>query len=403
MKIAFLVGQFPALSETFVLNQITSLLERGHSVSIFAERESSDSAEHPDVARFHLRQKTRYESMPGFAGRVLALPGIISRDTGSLRSLNVARFGRHAASLRLPWSTTLFEGARDFDIIQCHFGALGLKAVLLRAAGAIDGKIVTAFHGEDITNYPKQFAGNIFAPLFACGDLFLPISARWNDTLAALGCPSEKIRVHRMGVDCRRFARHSPRGAIDRPLRIVTVARLVEKKGMADAIRAVSQLKTPCEFVVVGDGPLRQNLEQLASERGIRDIIQFAGGKAAAEVIGILHSADVFLAPSVTASDGDIEGLPVSIIEAMAAGLPVVATRHSGIPEIVADGQSGFLVDEHDVEGLTKHLTVLAADQPLRERMGVEGAAIAAREFDIGTLTDRLVSMYRELAPQASC
>ena len=107
---------------------------------------------------------------------------------------------------RLAWSTTLFDGAREFDIIQCHFGALGLKAVLLRAAGALKGKIVTAFHGEDITNYPQQFSGNIYAPLFASGDLFLPISARWNDTLAALGCPSGKIRVHRMGVDCRRFA-----------------------------------------------------------------------------------------------------------------------------------------------------------------------------------------------------
>ena len=120
----------------------------------------------------------------------LALPNIIASDSGALRALNVARFGRHAASLRLAWSTTLFEGAREFDIIQCHFGALGLKAVLLRAAGALKGKIVTAFHGEDITNYPQQFSGNIYAPLFASGDLFLPISARWNDTLAALGCPS---------------------------------------------------------------------------------------------------------------------------------------------------------------------------------------------------------------------
>ena len=270
MRIAFLVGQFPALSETFVLNQITSLLDRGHSVSIFAERRSAESAEHPDVARFHLRKCTRYESMPGVAARALALPNIIARDSGALRALNVVRFGRHAASLRLAWSTTLFEGAREFDIIQCHFGALGLKAVLLRAAGALNGKIVTAFHGEDITNYPQQFSGNIYAPLFASGDLFLPISSRWNDTLAALGCPSGKIRVHRMGVDCRRFAMQTPRGTSDGPLRIVTVARLVEKKGVADAIRAVSQLTIPYEYVIVGDGPLRHNLEQLAVETGVR-------------------------------------------------------------------------------------------------------------------------------------
>ena len=271
MKIAFLVGQFPALSETFVLNQITSLIERGHAVSIFAERRSTETEEHPDVARFDLRRRTRYESMPGFLARASALPGIIRRDGASVRALNVAHFGRHAASLRLAWSTTLFERARAFDIIQCHFGALGLKAVLLRAAGALKGKIVTAFHGEDITNYPGRFYGNIYAPLFASGDLFLPISARWNGTLELLGCPSERIRVHRMGVDCSRFAASRPREESSRPFRFVTVARLVEKKGVADAIRAIARLSLPCEYVVVGDGPLRSSLEDLAAATGVGD------------------------------------------------------------------------------------------------------------------------------------
>ena len=402
MRIAFLLGQFPALSETFILNQITSLLERGHSVSIFAERRSSESAEHPDVGRFHLRKCTRYESMPGVTARALALPEILARDSGALRALNVLRFGRHAASLRLAWSTTLFEGAREFDIVQCHFGALGLKAVLLRAAGALKGRIVTAFHGEDITNYPQRFSGNIYAPLFASGDLFLPISARWNDTLAALGCPPGKIRVHRMGVNCRRFALQTPRALSNRPLRIVTVARLVEKKGVADAIRAISRLSVPCEYVVVGDGPLRHSLEQMAVDRGVSDKVRFVGAQGAADVIRLLHSSDVLLAPSVTGSDGDIEGMPVWIMEGMAAGLPVIATHHSGIPEAVSDGRSGFLVAEHDVDGLSRRLADLATDPNLRARMGLAGAGIASDEFDIDMLTDRLVEMYRELAPESA-
>ena len=103
----------------------------------------------------------------------------------------------------------------------------------------------------------------------------------------------------------------------------------------------------------------------------------------------------------MTARDGDIEGLPVSIMEGMAAGLPVVATHHSGIPEIVADQQSGFLVAEHDVDGLARRLSELAADTDLRLRMGAAGAAIAADEFNIATLTDRLVEMYREIASES--
>jgi colanic acid/amylovoran biosynthesis glycosyltransferase len=398
MRIAFLVGQFPALSETFVLNQITSLLERGHAVSIFAERRPTGKEEHPDVARFDLHRRTRYESMPaGFARRAIQLPTVIRPELAYLRALNMLRFGREAASLRLAWSVSLFDEARDFDIIQCHFGALGLKAVLLREAGALNGKIVTAFHGEDITNYPRRFPRNVYAPLFASGDLFLPISARWNERLTALGCPSGKIRVHRMGIDCRGFAGRAERRPLDRPFRIVSVARLVEKKGIADAIRAVSRLPIACEYVVAGDGPSRAGLEQLAGAEGIRDKVRFAGAQTRAEVVQLLHSADVFLAPSVTGTDGDIEGIPVSIMEAMASGLPVVSTRHSGIPELVADGHSGFLLEEHDVDGLATRLSELATDLDLRGRMGVAGASIVATGFDINVLTDRLERFYCDL------
>ena len=397
MRIAFLVGQFPALSETFVLNQITSLLERGHALSIFAERRPEEQREHPDVARFDLRRLTRYESMPaGFARRALKLPGIVRSDLAHFRTLNVVKFGREAASLRLAWSASMFEGTRDFDIIQCHFGALGLKAVLLREAGVLKGKIVTAFHGEDITNYPRQFSRDVYAPLFASGDLFLPISARWNERLTALGCPSERIRVHRMGIDCRLFARRAESRHLDRPFRIVSVARLVEKKGIGDAIRAVSRLPLVCEYVVAGDGPLRAELEQLARAQGIRDKVRFAGAQTQTEVVKLLHSADVFLAPSVTGTDGDIEGIPVAIVEAMASGLPVVSTRHSAIPELVADGHSGFLVEEHDVPGLATRLSELATDRDLRLRMGA-AASIVATEFDINGLTDRLEGFYGAL------
>ena len=155
----------------------------------------------------------------------------------------------------------------------------------------------------------------------------------------------------------------------------------------------------PCEYVVVGDGPLRHSLEQMAVDRGVSDKVRFVGAQGAADVIRLLHSSDVLLAPSVTGSDGDIEGMPVSIMEGMAAGLPVIATHHSGIPEVVSDGRSGFLVAEHDVDGLSRRLADLATDPNLRARMGLAGAGIASEEFDIDMLTDRLVEMYRELAP----
>jgi colanic acid/amylovoran biosynthesis glycosyltransferase len=393
-----MLGSFPALSETFILNQITGLIDRGHSVSIFAERQSTDAETHPDVEHYGLRRVTRYEDLPErFPGRVAQLSRVFRADAPSLQSLNAVRFGGMAASLRLLWAVRLVDGGADFDIIQCHFGALGLKAALLREVGALRGKIVTAFHGEDITNYPRRFRGNVYAPLFEHGDLFLPISARWNDVLIALGCPTDRIQVHRMGVDLRHFPpRANPREAGSVP-RFITVARLVEKKGVADAISAAATLSIPFEYTVVGDGPLRSELEALARARGVADRVRFTGSLSRTRVAELLATSDAFVAPSVTGADGDIEGIPVSIMEAMAVGLPVISTRHSAIPELVADGESGFLVPEHDVAGLTRVMTALGVDAALRNRMGAAGRSIVERAFDARRLAERLEGLYGAL------
>jgi colanic acid/amylovoran biosynthesis glycosyltransferase len=395
VKIAFLVGRFPILSETFVLNQITSLIERGHDVSIFAECEGGEPTAHPDVDRFGLRERVRYERMPEQAiARAMRLPAIWTSGRAARRAFNPIHYGRDAASLRLPWTARFFQDAPAFDVIHCHFGALGLKAALAKQAGALRGSIVTAFHGEDVINYPKRFRPGLYSPLFERGDLFLPISARWNDSLIAMGCPPARIRVHRMGVDLRRFVPRSP-GSHER-VRIVTVGRLVEKKGIEDAIMALSMIKAPFEYLVAGEGPLRGRLEALARERLPVGAVQFLGAQTQDAIVPLLHSADIFLAPSVTGADGDIEGIPVSIMEAMALGLPVVSTFHSGIPELVSHGVSGLLLQEHDIAGLSTALSALIVDPDLRARLGVAGRGIVAAQYDVATLTDRLVDLYRE-------
>jgi colanic acid/amylovoran biosynthesis glycosyltransferase len=402
MKIAFMVGEFPALSETFILDQITALIARGHTVSILAEREGRDPEEHPDVARFALRAITRYERLPdGFLRRLAALPSAWRGTAAHWRALDVARFGGMAASLRLSWGVHLCDDDGDFDIVQCHFGALGLKAVLLRRIGALRGRIVTAFHGEDVTNYPRRFRGNHYAELFAHGDLFLPISARWNAQLEAMGCPREKIRVHRMGIDLRNFPARATRPASP-VVRLLSVSRLVEKKGIGDAIRAVARCAVPVEYVVAGDGPLRAELEALARELNVAPRVRFVGAQMREQVAALLAEADVFVAPSVTAADGDIEGIPVSIMEAMAAGLPVVSTHHSAIPELVGDGVTGMLVPERDVGALARCIDALASDVLRRERMGAAGRARVAESFEIGALTAQLEAHYRALSPDGA-
>ena len=148
--------------------------------------------------------------------------------------------------------------------------------------------------------------------------------------------------------------------AAKEPVTLVTVARLVPKKGIEDAIRAVAALapKYPTlSFHIVGDGPQRSGCQTLIEELGVQNQIRLLGQQPAEGVKHALKSADIFVAPSYTASDGDIEGIPVAIMEAMASGLPVVSTNHSGIPELVMDGVTGCLVAERDVTNIAARLS----------------------------------------------
>jgi colanic acid/amylovoran biosynthesis glycosyltransferase len=165
-----------------------------------------------------------------------------------------------------------------------------------------------------------------------------------------------------MGVDLDSFRFHPPKDTAlsdGRPLRVVCVARLVEKKGviyLCQAVGLLSQRQIPVELEVIGDGPLQQELERFVAAKDLGQKIAIRGRRDKAYVQAALGRADVFALPSVTAADGDQEGIPVSLMEAMASGVPCLSTVHSGIPELIEDGRSGWLVPERDVAALADKL-----------------------------------------------
>jgi colanic acid/amylovoran biosynthesis glycosyltransferase len=400
VRIAFFVGEFPALSETFVLNQVTGLIDRGHEVDVYAERPRGEPCVHPDVVRYGLESRTAYDEAPSSLWARALLSPIALVASRSLRTLNVRRYGRLAASLRLLYAARPVAHRPTYDVIHAHFAGNGIKAVQLRDAGLLNGAIVASLHGVDITAHPRLYGRRLYKGLFAAGDLFLPISDRWNDLLAAFGCDAQKVLIHRMGVDCRIFPFRSRHPDPGRPARIVTVARLVEKKGIEDGIRAIVRLARSglnVEYLVAGSGPLLGRLERTVEDLGAHAFVKLLGARRQPEVRELVGGADVFLAPSRTDPSGDVEGIPVSIMEAMACGLPVVSTYHSGIPELVENGVSGFLVKEGDVGGLEERIRRLLENPRARLAMGSKGREIAERDFNIDRLNDRLVEIYTEL------
>lgn len=405
MKIAFFVGDFPALSETFVLNQVTGLLDRGHEVHIVACRSRGEASLHPDVISYGLLQRVRYGGVPNsYLSRLVGALKILLRTPHKdllpmLQTLNVVRSPRGAVSLRLLYYAGACRGLPPFDVLLCHGGPHGLLAMELREIGLVSGKLLTFFHGSDVSSFLEERGRDVYGKLFNLGDLFLPISEYWQKKLISLGCRPEKIKIHRMGIDTQRFVYRSKPWDGKAPLRLVTVARLVEKKGIEFGIRAVSELiknNMPVVYTIVGDGPLRTNLLECIEKLGVGEQVRMIGAKNHFEVEKVLAESHVLLAPSVTSSSGDQEGIPVAIMEAMAVGLFVISTEHSGIPELVQDGVTGFLAPEKKVKSLVDKLLLLFANPDLLSEVPLQGYKKVAAMHDVNNLNDQLDLLLSE-------
>lgn len=414
MRIAFIVHQFPVLSETFILNQITGLIDRGHEVDIYASQPGDTSNMHQDVISYSLLDHTYYGSqiptsqplrtLKGFGLLVANFP---KGPLALLRSLNVFAYGKQATSLKMVYKVLPLLGKPPYNIVHCQFGTLGRTWTSLRQIVTPRAKLITSFRGYDISKHVQQKGDKVYAQLFDLGDLFLPNCEYFKRRLVELGCDPKKIVVHGSGIDCSRFVFTprcpDPNGIV----RIVTTGRLVEKKGIEYSIRAIGKLaKDPTytthkqgqsriEYNIIGDGDLREELQQLIQGLELSDSVKLLGWKQQQEIVEILNDSHLFVAPSVTAQDGN-QDAPVNVLkEAMAMGLPVVSTNHGGIPELVEDGVSGFLVPERDVEALAEKLAYLIEHSEDWPKLGRAGRAYVEAHYDTNKLNDQLVELYQ--------
>ena len=368
MKVGFFLLKFPLSSETFVLNQITAFIDMGFEVEIVALQKGDTQNTHAAWTKYNLAARTRWlqDEPQGKVAKLRhrasqTLRGIHRKNTW--QALNLKRYGAESRNLILSAICGQVVTPLHADVFIAHFGPAGVTAAKLRELGVIRGKIATIFHGIDISSRDVL---NHYTPeyqqLFRRGDLMLPISDLWAGRLQKMGCPREKIAVSRMGVDMTRFSPR-PVKAPATPLEIISVARLTEKKGLHVAIEACRQLKeqgVAFRYRILGIGPWERRLRTLIEQYQLEDVVEMPGFKPSHEVKAMLDDADVFLLPSVTGADGDMEGIPVALMEAMAVGIPVVSTLHSGIPELVEADKSGWLVPENDARALAQRLAAFS-------------------------------------------
>jgi colanic acid/amylovoran biosynthesis glycosyltransferase len=306
------------------------------------------------------------------------------------RSLAVRAVRAVPAVLTRHRSTYEYRARREMRRRACvaahaHFGWAGHDAVAGRRPPV---PLVTSFYGVDVV-LPERSPRwrERYERLFDRCALVTALGPVMSQRLIDLGCPPEKIRLMRLGVDLDEFV-FEPR-SIASPLIVLQIARLVPKKGFDVTIRAFAEARAelgPAELWIVGDGVLRDELERLARECSVADSVRFFGALAHVDVRRLLRRAHIGVQPSRTAPDGDVEGTPTVILEFQAVGLPVIATRHADIESIVAF--PGDLVPENDVAALAERVVQTARltteERDARVRVG--------REFVEGNHDGRLVA-----------
>ncbi|MGK3141596.1 glycosyltransferase [Pantoea sp. C2G6] len=369
MKLTFFTMRFPVASETFVLNQVTHFIDAGYEVEIISVFPGDLVNRHAAFDEYGLAAKTHYllpEEKISIVDKLnqrikLVLPNVTKPSL--LRSLNVRRYGAQSSKLLLPSIVANAKQTFTADVFLVHFGYAGALANKLRELGVLKGKQATVFHGADISRRHILEEHKLdYVNLFRQSELMLPISHLWENKLIEMGCPPEKIHVTRMGIEPEKF-NFQPRQAFQTPLRIVSVARLTEKKGLDVAVKASAILKQrggQFHYTIIGNGDQDEMMRDFIAREGMEDCVSMPGFKPQEEIRRALSEADIFLLPSKTAADGDMEGIPVALMEAMAVGLPVVSTFHSGIPELIENNVSGWLVEEDDPEALAETLLTLS-------------------------------------------
>lgn len=401
------VPQFPCFGEPYILSQMTGLIDLGQELDVIAINPSGETVVHDEVYQYKLDQTAKYLRVNEQYGKnvfqrlrngLRAFGTNFRKSSGAtLASVNVLRYGRQAMRL-----TYLFRLApfleKQYDVVHCHFGPNARSFLFLKDIQPMG--FVASFHGYDFSRVIKEQGAEFYRDLFAKADLITANSRYAKDKLLAAGARDEKLVVLHESLPSAKFPFAERALRVGEPLRILTIARLFEKKGYEYSVRAFARVAAEipnCEYWIVGDanGPAAPKIRELIRELGMSEKVKILGSKTRSEVIEIIRQCHLFVIASVTASDGDEEGQGLVLQEAQASGMPVIASRHNGFPESLIDGKTGYLVPERDDGALAEKILHLARHPGLWPEMGRAGRQFVESKFDSRLLNEQLLEHYR--------
>ncbi|TWT55861.1 glycosyltransferase [Allorhodopirellula solitaria] len=284
--------------------------------------------------------------------------------------------------------TSAFKASKA-SVVLAEYGMTAVK--IQNACEKLDVPFIAHFHGYDASKRAvlEEYAAS-YHQMFQAAAAVIAVSRAMESQLLKLGCPRNKLIYNPYGVSLDQFSGATPQEA---ERRFIAVGRFVEKKAPQNTLLAFSQVvqRFPdSRLIMIGDGILLNSCRELAAELEITHAVDFLGEQPHHVVNEKMRTARAFVQHSVTAKSGDSEGTPNAVLEAGASGLPVVATRHAGIPDVVVDGETGLLVDEGDIDGMAAHMQSLAQSADLAGKLGRKAAAHIANCYTMEHSINRL-------------
>ena len=374
-RVGYVLKVYPRFSETFVVTELLAQQERGLPLEVFSLRPPVDGRFHESLAR--LRAPVTYLKSSGFRAEELWTAMRVARA-------DLPELARHADEL---FSVDVRDAAQSVELalavrargithLHAHFASVATTVARLAARLAGITYSFTA-HAKDIFHAEVDDA-DLRRKLAEAADVVTISEFNLAHLRGRFGAAADGVRRVYNGLDLDAFPWSAPP---DRPPTIAAVGRLVEKKGFGDLVDAVALLRDRGRAPavdLVGTGPLADELARQVDRLGLRDVVRLRGALPQDEVRRVVGSAAAFAAPCVVGTDGNRDGLPTVLLEAMALGTPCVATPVTGIPEVLDDDRTGLLVPERDPQALAGALDRLLADPALRTRL----AAAARRRID---------------------
>lgn len=405
-RIGYVVSRFPKLSETFILREMDALEEQGWRISLFPLLAESAEVVHPAAVPWLSRSR----ALPMLSLSVVLANGrVLARAPRTYLGLWWAVLGGYArqpASLLralalLPSCVHLSEVVRRDRVPQLH---AHYATYPLLACWVVHQLVGTPYsvtiHAHDIFSGTPMLARKLHA-----ASAVVAISEFNRGFLVGQVDRDlqERTTVVRCGVDVAQYAGEPAAALVDRPLRVLCVGSLQEYKGQAHLVEACRLLVAKghaVHCVLVGGGPDEGALRRRIEESGLEGVVELAGPRPQEEVAALMRSADAYVQPSVVAADGQMEGIPVALMEALASGLPVVASGLSGVPELVRDEETGWLVEPRDSDGIAAALEDIVRRPDEAAARARAGRSLVATEYDlqrnVGTLS-RLLAKVQPL------